>query len=72
MSWMITVINRRMMKILIALALVAYIACEYMTLTDTLARDEAYTAVCPSAGLSFYDNVKLGCWNLITPKSHAF
>uniref|UniRef100_A0A671KL66 UDP-glucuronic acid decarboxylase 1 n=1 Tax=Sinocyclocheilus anshuiensis TaxID=1608454 RepID=A0A671KL66_9TELE len=37
MSWMITVINRRMMKILIALVLIAYIACEYMTQTERLA-----------------------------------
>lgn len=45
MSWMITVINRRMMKILIALALIAYIACEYITVTDTLTWDETYPAV---------------------------
>ncbi len=67
MSWLITVINRRMMKILIALALIAYIACEYMTLTDTLPWDEACTA---AMLLLDCENVTFGCCNLETPKSH--
>lgn len=33
--WLIAGLNRRMMKILLALALIAYIACKYMCLGHT-------------------------------------
>uniref|UniRef100_A0AAY4BM94 UDP-glucuronic acid decarboxylase 1 n=1 Tax=Denticeps clupeoides TaxID=299321 RepID=A0AAY4BM94_9TELE len=34
MTWLITAINRRMMKLLVALALIAYIACDFLSLKN--------------------------------------